>query len=63
MLKRRKALLEKVINRHSERDFRQMLLQAGKIDRTIKGLDKSNAWDELLSLTLHLAGIQPVMLP
>ena len=30
MLKRRKSLLEKVINRHSEREFRRMLLQAGK---------------------------------
>ena len=61
MLKRRKSLLEKVINCHSERDFRQMLLQAGKIDRSIKGLEKNNAWDELLTLTLHLAGIQPAL--
>lgn len=61
ILKRRRALLDKCIQRHTEKSFRQMLLQAGRVDRMIKGLDKNNTWDQLLTLTLQLAGIQPVM--
>lgn len=60
MLKRRKSLLEKAIHRNSERNLRQMLLATGKIDRYIKGLDRGNAWDELLALTLSLAGLPPM---
>ncbi|WP_257285583.1 DNA polymerase III subunit delta [Endozoicomonas sp. SESOKO1] len=60
MLKRRKPLLEKAIRRSSERNLRQMLLYSGKIDRCIKGLEKGNAWDELLTLTLNLAGLPPI---
>ena len=60
ILKRRRALLEKVIQRHSERNFRQMLLMTGNIDQSIKGLDKKNPWDELLTLTMFLAGLTPV---
>ncbi len=60
MLKRRKSLLDKAIRRSSERSLRQMLLSTGRIDRCIKGLDKGNAWDELLTLTLYLAGIPPI---
>ena len=60
ILKRRRPLLEKVIQRHSERNFREMLQMTGNIDRSIKGLDKKNPWDELLTLTLYLAGIAPM---
>ncbi|WP_422489193.1 DNA polymerase III subunit delta [Endozoicomonas sp. ALE010] len=60
MLKRRAALLEKAIRRSSERNLRQMLLDTGKIDRCIKGLEKGNAWDKLLTLTLNLAGLPPI---
>ncbi len=59
ILKRRRALLEKVIRRHPERSFREMLIMTGHIDRSIKGLDKLNPWDELLTLTLFLAGLTP----
>ncbi|WP_163371203.1 DNA polymerase III subunit delta [Endozoicomonas acroporae] len=60
MLKRRTSLLEKAIRRSSERNLRQMLLDTGKIDRCIKGLEKGNAWDKLLTLTLNLAGLPPI---
>lgn len=60
MLKRRKSLLDKAIRRNSELNLRQMLLTTGRIDRCIKGLDKGNVWDELLTLTLYLAGIPPM---
>lgn len=59
-LKRRRAVLERVIQRHSERSFRQMLLMTGSVDQSIKGLDKKNPWDQLLTLTLYLAGMAPV---
>ena len=60
MLKRRTSLLEKAIRRNSERKLRQMLLYTGKIDSCIKGLEKGNAWNKLLTLTLNLAGLPPI---
>lgn len=60
ILKRRRPVLEKNIQRHSERDFRKMLQMTGTIDRSIKGLDRNNPWDELLTLSLYLAGMKPV---
>lgn len=63
MLKRRKALLNRALQRNSERSLRQMLHAVGRIDRCIKGLDRGNAWDQLLSLTLHLAGLSPMPIP
>ncbi len=60
MLKRRKPILTNAINRLSERSLREMLQYSGKIDRLIKGLDKGNIWDELLTLTLYLAGHPPI---
>ncbi len=60
MLKRRKGLLNKALQRNSERNLRHMLHDVGKIDRCIKGLERGNAWDQLLSLTLHLAGLPPM---
>ncbi|WP_067519260.1 DNA polymerase III subunit delta [Endozoicomonas ascidiicola] len=60
LLKRRKGLLNKAITRHSERDFRAMLNASGNVDRCIKGIEKGNVWDQLLSLTLYLSGLPPM---
>ncbi|OED50698.1 DNA polymerase III subunit delta [Endozoicomonas sp. (ex Bugula neritina AB1)] len=60
ILKKRRPILEKTIQRHSEKHFRDMLQMTGTIDRSIKGLDRNNPWDELLTLTLFLAGMPPV---
>ncbi|WP_257280052.1 DNA polymerase III subunit delta [Endozoicomonas sp. ISHI1] len=57
ILKKRKNLLEKCMGRHSERAFRQMLIHTGHIDKGVKGLEKLNSWDELLTLSLSLAGM------
>ncbi|KEQ19267.1 DNA polymerase III subunit delta [Endozoicomonas numazuensis] len=57
ILKKRRGLLEKCIGRHSESDFRQMLVHIGHIDKGIKGLEKLNSWDELLTLSLSLTGM------
>ena len=56
MLKKRRRLLEKGMGRQSERDLRQMLEHAGRIDQGIKGLTKINEWDELLTLSMKMAG-------
>ena len=56
MLKKRRALIDKSMRRHSERDFRGMLLHAGRIDMAVKGLESLDEWDELLGLSLNLAG-------
>ena len=60
ILKRRRPLLDKVMQRHGERHFRDMLLMTSEIDQSIKGMDKQNPWDALLTLTLFLAGLPPM---
>ena len=44
------------MNRQSERELRQMLEHVGIIDQGIKGLTPVNEWDELLTLSMTLAG-------
>ena len=56
MLKKRRRLLEKGMGRLSERELRRMLEHVGIIDQGIKGLSSINEWDELLSLSMTLAG-------
>ena len=56
MQKKRRGLLEKSLGRLPERTLRQMLEQTGFIDQGIKGLSTVNEWDELLSLSMTLAG-------
>lgn len=56
MLKKRRRLLEKSMTRQSEREFRKMLEHVGVIDQGIKGLAQINEWDELLTLSMSLAG-------
>ncbi|WP_330925769.1 DNA polymerase III subunit delta [Candidatus Sororendozoicomonas aggregata] len=60
LLKRRLPLINKAIKRHGEKGFRDLLLQAGQIDREIKGLEKSNPWNSLRALSLELAGLFPI---
>ncbi len=57
LLKRRLPLINKAISRHSEKTFRAMLVQAGKIDQEIKGINRGDPWSSLLSLILALAGM------
>ena len=57
MLKKRKNILEKCIDRHSETAFRKMLIHTAHIDHGMKGLEKINIWDEILTLSLNLTGI------
>lgn len=54
----RKALLKTALSRHSNSITRlnQLLTRASNIDQMIKGILPGNAWDELCSLGLGLAG-------
>lgn len=52
----RKPLVRNALRRHSVTLWWQLLQQAGKIDRMIKGVDKGNVWDALRGLVLAIAG-------
>jgi DNA polymerase-3 subunit delta len=56
----RKMLVRNTLKRCSPQRLRQLLRQAGKTDRIIKGAAQGNAWDELLQLALGLAGVSVV---
>ena len=53
---KRKPLVAAALKRHSPDRWKEMLQQASKIDRIIKGLLAGNVWDELLQLALGMAG-------
>ncbi|WP_426415938.1 DNA polymerase III subunit delta [Aestuariirhabdus sp. LZHN29] len=55
---KRKQPVRKALIRLSERDWRNLLRHAARIDRTIKGLEAGNVWDELSALSLRMAGLQ-----
>ncbi len=58
MLKKRKALYQSCIRKHSERKLRAMLEQASTIDEALKtGSKTCNSKDELLDLVLSLSGL------
>jgi len=46
-----------IFSRHREDSLLPLLTMAYKIDLMIKGLERQNAWDTLLRLSLRLAGI------
>jgi len=53
----RKAVVTAGLKRHASGSWQEMLLQANKIDRIIKGLTAGNVWDELLQLATGIAGL------
>jgi len=59
----RKILVRNTLKRRSPRLLRQLLRQAVKADRIIKGAAAGNAWDELLQLALGLAGVSVIQAP
>jgi len=52
---KRKALVAKALQRHDDSGWLQLLQEATRIDRIIKGLGAGNPWDELLQLCLQMA--------
>lgn len=53
---KRKGLVRNVLKRSPPRFLRRLLRQAAWTDRVIKGIAAGNVWDELLQLSLGLAG-------
>ncbi len=58
--KKRKAAVRAGLQRHNLKRWQLLLRRAGRIDRMIKGVEPGNPWDELLQLTLLMAGIRTV---
>lgn len=54
---RRKAPVSQALQRHDVMFWRRQLQRSAVIDRMIKYGEAGNAWDELLQLTLAIAGI------
>ncbi len=59
---KRQTLIKQAIKRLPPRQLEHLLRQANGIDRAIKGLHNTNPWDELMDLTLTLAGTQSLCL-
>jgi DNA polymerase-3 subunit delta len=55
---KRKGPVRAGLQRHNQARWQQMLRRAARLDRVIKGAAAGNAWDELLQLTLLMAGVQ-----
>jgi DNA polymerase-3 subunit delta len=54
---KRKPLISAALQRIRGRQWWQLLQRCARLDRVIKGRAAGSAWDELLQLTLSLAGI------
>lgn len=55
---KRKAAVRQALQRHPLRHWQKLLSIAARIDRVIKGATPGNAWDELLQLSLAIAGVR-----
>lgn len=56
----RKPLVQTALQRHRLVSWRAMLGRASSLDRMIKGVAVGNLWDELLQLSLMIAGVRTV---
>lgn len=54
---KREIVMNAGLNRHSLKRWQAFLLNAGRIERMCKGLATGKPWDELLQLTLRIAGV------
>lgn len=55
---KRQPLIQTALRRLKPSQLQQLLRKANGIDRAIKGMRQADPWDELLDLTLNLAGVQ-----
>ena len=53
---KRQPLVQQALKRTNHAELERLLRQANGIDKSIKGLMNTNPWDELIDLTLNLAG-------
>ena len=54
----RQRAMAQALGRINGRTLRRLILDAERIDRTIKGLEKGDAWLELERLVARLAGVE-----
>ena len=52
------SLINSALQRHSYSHLQKMLLELGKVDRAIKGLDDKNIQQGLMSVILNLSGVK-----
>ena len=57
---RRRPLVRAALRRHGRKRWLQFLRRAAAIERIAKGRAAGNVWDELLQLSLAVAGVAPV---
>jgi DNA polymerase-3 subunit delta len=55
---KRKEPVKAGLQRHNRVRWQQMLRRAARLDRVVKGAAVGNAWDELLQLSLMMAGVK-----
>ncbi|HLA74371.1 MAG TPA: DNA polymerase III subunit delta [Gammaproteobacteria bacterium] len=55
---KRKPLIKQALQRHKPAYWQHLLRRAAHIDLMIKGMAAGNVWDELLQLSLAMAGIR-----
>ena len=53
---KRKPLISNALNKHPYQRLQKMLLSLGRIDRSLKGMDNLNVYDELRSVLITLSG-------
>jgi len=56
----RQPLLRGAIKRHTAAEWNELLSHCAHIDRVVKGAAQGSPWDELLQLTLRIAGGDPL---
>ncbi len=53
---KRKPLIAIALKKHSYQQIQKLLLKLGRIDRSLKGMDNLNVYDELQSVVITLSG-------
>jgi len=53
---KRKPLISNALKKHSYQRLQKLLLSLGRIDRSVKGMDNLNVYDELRSVLITLSG-------
>lgn len=55
---KRQPLIQSALRRFKPGQLQQLLRKANGVDKAIKGMRRADPWDELLDLTLNIAGVQ-----
>jgi DNA polymerase-3 subunit delta len=53
---KRKPLISNALKKHSYQRLQKLLLTLGRIDRSLKGMDNLNVYDELQGVVVSLSG-------